>query len=182
MKNKTKSKKSKIPKLTKKQGGENPDQNLMDIMREAAEDMAMESGLSEDKRKDFADNHEAIVAAYLQVLSQTGLLPSSRAISRVTGLSHNTVSAHLKEFNFDRFRKRLAFTCQIAAGRLAEKVTKRNPESYDVKTFFEIAGQVKTQIEHSGRVDYRTLGESVNDGKSTDERARKLAELLASRQ
>lgn len=183
-----KAQKAKDSKGSKKKGAGKPepgtpegDGDLMALMRGAAEDMASESGLHGSDRRDFVTHHEQIVAAYIQILNEQGLIPSAAAIARATGLSHTTVQKHFKDFNFDRFRKRLSFACSIAAGRLARKVTAFNADAYEIKTFFEIAGEIKTKVEHSGRVDYRTLGESVADGKTPSERARRLAELLASR-
>jgi len=142
-----------------------------------------------DARKDWLRNHQYIVAAYVSIVDERGVIPSSVAISRklqANGikLSVNAVSSHLNDFDFSKWRKRLRVACEVVAGRFARRVMRPNPNGLDVKTFFEISGEFKNVHEVEGRVDFRKLKERLSNGNDTPDdaakRARDLANVLAS--
>lgn len=144
--------------------------------------------IPEGAREDWVRNHQYVVAAYVSIVDERGVIPSSVAISRklqANGikLSVKTVSKHLNDFDFSKWRKRLRIACEVVAGRFARRVMGPSPNGLDVKTFFEIAGEFKNVHEVGGQVDFRTLKGRLSNGKSDDDpgRARDLANDLASR-
>lgn len=135
-------------------------------------------------RCDWARNHDLIVPCFIQLLNKNGLVPSARQIAerlRAAGakISDSAVSKHLQAFDLSRWKRRLAIPCAVAAGRLARKTARPNPDAYDIRVLYEISGELKNVNDSNSRMDFRTMKERVNDGNAdAAERARRLANIL----
>jgi hypothetical protein len=135
--------------------------------------------LKKGERTDWHRNHELILYATAIYIKEHLRFPSARIVSEQTGLSREAVGKHWRTYDQERRKKKY----QIALDLVVAKVVREYLKSGDARNaelLFKYVGNWRDPIslEHSGRVDFRSAMDKVDDSKDNAERVKAFVNVL----
>jgi len=132
-------------------------------------------------RCDWVGNQSLIESKYYEHLEKLSKIPTTTWLARETGLDRKTISKHLKTFDFARVRRRMGLLLKLTLDKFASATVKeKKPFFKDVELLFKIANQLTEKVEVTGRIDFRSYKDKLNNANDDFERAKRLSEILVS--
>lgn len=132
------------------------------------------------ERPDWHRNHELILYHSTKYVCDHLRFPSCRIISGLTGIHEETVRRHLKDYDQERRKNKYTVNLDAVTARLVKDVIKTGDKGKAELLFKYVANwSERLSLEHSGRIDFRTARERVDESKDNFEKTRSFVKLLA---
>ena len=136
--------------------------------------------LKKGERADWLRNHELILYHSTKYLCEHLRFPSSVKLQELTGIHKETVKRHLKDYDQERRKKKYSVNLDAVTARLIKDVIETGDKGKAELLFKYVANwSERLSLEHSGRIDYRTARDKVDESKDNFEKTRSFVKLLS---
>lgn len=135
--------------------------------------------LKKGERTDWHRNHELILYATALYIKENLRFPSARIISERTGLSREAVGKHWRTYDQERRKKKYQIALDLVVAKVVREYLKGG-DARNAELLFKYVGNWRDPIslEHSGRVDFRSAMDKVDDSKDNAERVKAFVNAL----
>ncbi len=136
--------------------------------------------LKKGERADWQRNHELILYHSTRYLCKHLRFPSCVKLQELTGIHKETVSRHLKDYDQERRKNKYMVNLDAVTARLAKDVIETGDKAKAELLFKYVANwSERLSLEHSGRVDFRSAREAIDESKDNFDKTKNFVRYLS---
>ena len=135
--------------------------------------------LKKGERSDWHRNHELILYHVYYYIKEHRRFPSAQKLQDMTGIHRKTIERHLKDYDQTRRKDKFKIALEGLVAKLIDAaMTSGDKASIELAFKYVDNWSERLSLEHSGRIDFRTAREKIDESKDNFERTRNFVNYL----
>jgi hypothetical protein len=132
------------------------------------------------ERPDWQRTHELVLFHSTKYLCKHLRFPSCRTLAELTGLHKDTCNRHIRDYDQERRKNKYSINLDAVTARLIKDVIETGDKGKAELLYKYVANwSERLSLEHSGRVDFRTARDKIDESKDNFDKTKAFVRYLS---